>query len=449
MRIKVIVIILFQTCALKAQVWNPTGLGSDTINGRSVNALYDYNDTLYIGGNFSTLGGMPIQTCGTWDGFNYDSIGFFNGAPNAFLKQNNSLFAGGLFYSINGNTNIKHVANYLGNKQWSSLWGGSPNSQVYSLQSYNGDLYAAGIFSNINGNPANRIARWDGNQWYALGGGLSGSVTTAHCMAVFQGELYVGGLFNSANGVPANFIAKWNGTNFSAVGGGTDDVVFSMVIDTISNRLICGGNFYTAGGIPCPYNVAAWDGTSWYSIGSGPPLGSQYFSPLDMAFYRGKLFATGQDKFVNNSGDSINYIGMFDGNDWQPLGKGLDNAGLALAVYKDELYVGGYFDKAGDSVAHKIARWYMPPVTTNNTEKTNNIKISPNPFKEKICITNLPPTYTTASVTDITGREIYSQSLNTFQTQQEICLDKLQAGVYFFTLTSKQRNISFKIVKNN
>jgi hypothetical protein len=42
---------------------------------------------------------------------------------------------------------------------------------------------------------------------------------------------------------------------------------------------------------------------------------------------------------------------------WEPLGKGLNNLPSTLAIYKDELYVCGDFDSAGDVKTDLIARW--------------------------------------------------------------------------------------------
>jgi hypothetical protein len=39
------------------------------------------------------------------------------------------------------------------------------------------DVYVGGVFTDAGGNPnADRIARWDGSAWQALGGGLNNAV---------------------------------------------------------------------------------------------------------------------------------------------------------------------------------------------------------------------------------------------------------------------------------
>ena len=54
---------------------------------------------------------------------------------------------------------------------------GAINRQVSAIAVSGTDLYVGGFFTDAGGNPnADRIARWDGSQWQALGGGLSSSV---------------------------------------------------------------------------------------------------------------------------------------------------------------------------------------------------------------------------------------------------------------------------------
>jgi hypothetical protein len=79
------------------------------------------------------------------------------------------------------------------------------------------DLFAGGEIVRAGGKPVNRIARWDGRAWSALGSGLNGTV---RAIAVSGGSLFVGGDFTEAGGVRANGIARWDGRAWSALGGG-------------------------------------------------------------------------------------------------------------------------------------------------------------------------------------------------------------------------------------
>jgi len=78
----------------------------------------------------------------------------------------------------------------------------------------NGDLYVAGTFTSMNGVPVNRIARWNGSVWSALGTGINNAVTA---LRVFhQTNVIATGSFNLAGGWQVNGIARWDGSAWLA-----------------------------------------------------------------------------------------------------------------------------------------------------------------------------------------------------------------------------------------
>src|SRR5689334_7494186 len=102
------------------------------------------------------------------------------------------------------------------NADWSAEFGrlSSADSTVYALAAFDDGstpaIYAAGSFSRITDLAANRIARWDGSSWSALGSGIGGGLVAA--LAVFDDPsgpaLFAGGNFSSAGAVPASGIAR-------------------------------------------------------------------------------------------------------------------------------------------------------------------------------------------------------------------------------------------------
>ena len=107
-----------------------------------------------------------------------------------------------------------------GDENWDNRFGlpGVEGGEVNSVAvTNNGDIYIAGRFTQAGNIDANHIARWDGNQFHALGEGLN-DVPSA---IVTDGtNIYAVGSFTSAGFVSANGIARWNGTEWSAVGTG-------------------------------------------------------------------------------------------------------------------------------------------------------------------------------------------------------------------------------------
>ncbi len=135
----------------------------------------------------------------------------------------------------------------------------------------NGDVYAGGYFrvQAVNG-IANNIARWDGTNWWALGSGIDPCVGGGVAALALgpNGDVFAGGGFNSAGGQPAINVARWDGTNWYSVGGGLNSSV--RVLSFVGDRLYAGGYFAGAIGRTNGFGRAAvWDGTQWQAVGSG------------------------------------------------------------------------------------------------------------------------------------------------------------------------------------
>lgn len=141
----------------------------------------------------------------------------------------------------------------------------------------NGDLVAGGDFTTVGGVAVNRLARWNGINWLALGTGVSFPTApfpnptpdaTLHALTTLpNGDLVVGGSFALAGGVAANCIARWNGTTWSSMGSGTSPIVHALRA-LPNGDVLAGGDFTTAGGAPAS-RMARWNGTAWTSLGSG------------------------------------------------------------------------------------------------------------------------------------------------------------------------------------
>src|ERR1035437_9506149 len=127
---------------------------------------------------------------------------------------------------------------------WVSLGGlpGSDDTVNAAAVDGAGNLYIAGYFTIVGDTIANRVAKWNGNSWSALGAGLNSNVWA---LAVSGTNLYAGGEFTSAGGTPANFIARWNGNAWSALASGMDGVVYALAVS--GTTLHAGGAFATAG----------------------------------------------------------------------------------------------------------------------------------------------------------------------------------------------------------
>ena len=231
----------------------------------------------------------------------------------------------------------------LTNAQNWELMGLQDVGHVNDIALYNGDLYITGTFETIDGVQMGGMAMWDGTSWQPIGSGFLNSASPGHgnCMEVYNNELYVGGVFTTVDGTAANKIAKWNGTTWSAVGGGLSMMGVARDFLHLGDKLYIGGTVYGACNTP-DVNMVSWDGNSYATVGSGeltnlPGITGGYV--LSLCDFNGDLYAagvfTGVDGAVCSSG-----IARWDGTSWSGLPSGLPHQqGMDVAVLGGNLTI--------------------------------------------------------------------------------------------------------------
>ena len=289
------------------------------------------------------------------------------------------------------------------------------------------DLYAGGYFTTAGGAPANRVAKWNGTTWSALGTGLDDNVDA---LAVSGTDLYVAGRFSRAGGVPANNVAKWTGTTWSALGTGLDGAASALAVS--GTDVYVGGGFITAGGVPAN-NVAKWNGTAWSALGTGVN-----------GFGASALAVSGSDVYVGGNfnmagGVAANCVAKWNGTAWSALGTGDIGAVVALAVGPNgQLYAGGFFTTVGDG--SKVTAYfgiYDPSVVSGLPAATSalagGLLVWPNPAPGlgavQVQLNGAAPG--TITLDDALGRRVRTQAIAAPARTAWLDLTGLTPGVYF------------------
>ncbi len=379
------------------QQWSPlTGAGGTGVIGfATVAATYDDGDgvDLYVGGRFLTAGGVPVNGIARWDGTAWSALedpggiglsgsGIAGAEALAVFDDGSgpALYVGGSF-PIAGGIAANNIARWDGS-QWSPLPGVAEvgtDGAVLALAVYDDGsgpaLYVGGTFERAGGITAHTMARWDGQQWQALGWGdeFGDHVST---LAVFDHDtgpaLYAGGDFDTVSGVAWNHIARWNGAAWTPlVGPGGPGVAgvgarvhdLEVFDDGAGPRLFVAGDFATVGGISAR-RVATWDGTAWAPLVGGVGAGLDSLLRAFAVHDDGggpTLYATGP---LFSAGSAAGR-GVFRwlGDDWQflasPSGNGITAAAYTAHSHDDgsgpALHVGGDLEIDGQS--HGLARW--------------------------------------------------------------------------------------------
>ncbi len=369
------------------KTWQPLGTGATNGLNGWVWGLATIGTNLYVGGLFTTAGGIVVNRIAKWNGSNWSALAGsggigVDGPVTALLVRGTDLYVSGWFTHAGGIPAL-NIAKWDGTN-WTALGAGlSATGAVQAMAIMGNTLYAtSNILDPALGGPGNLIAKWDLTTltWspFAV---MNDAVET---FLVDGTNLYAGGQFTIIGGVAANNIAKWNGTVWSPLGSGTDYYIGGAGLKMMSGILYTGGRFTHAGGNAANY-IAKWDGSAWSSFGTGINNGMDA-SVESFAVMGTDLIASGG--FTTAQGVSAYSIAKWNGTTWSPLGSGMNNGVWRLAVIGDDLYAGGVFTIAGGVSANYIAKYSCGTATSvgeNKTEHTLPLHFQleqnyPNPF---------------------------------------------------------------------
>lgn len=257
---------------------------------------------------------------------------------------NNLLLVTGNFENANS-INVNQIASWNG-MAWDSLGQGMiSGGSAYDITTFNHDIYASGnVLNDLN----HFLGRWDGFSWDTIGLGINGAIGA---FKELNGNLFIGGDFFNVNGQPAKFFAKYHPSGWSTFPTSTWNGGGVFAIEVYNNEIFCAGNFYdTISGIN---RICKWDGNSFVSIGNG--ITGSFSSVTAMIVYKNELYIGGY--FTTNMGNVSNYIEKWNGNNFIPVGSGTNGTVRCMAIYNDELYIGGDFTTAGGIMANRLAKW--------------------------------------------------------------------------------------------
>jgi RHS repeat-associated protein len=250
---------------------------------RTIKAIHAMNGDFYIGGNFtnSNIQFVAELVAGStnWSAVATNRL---NGSVWAIADFDNTLYIGGDFTAAGTNTSVQYLARLV-NGDWQPV-GSGVNARVCALTAHNGRLFVGGEFTVAGGlTNANLIACWDGTNWSSINNGLNNGVmptsfsseevstcfptNRVSAIASRGDEIYVTGHFgtawNGTNGITATNIARafWDDTSqtwqWSALGNGlsysdgTAAIGFAISIKDLSTsgsyEVIVGGAFGVAG----------------------------------------------------------------------------------------------------------------------------------------------------------------------------------------------------------
>lgn len=251
--------------------------GPNTFN--DVGAIAVRDNAIYLGGNFTSMGGQPrnriakVSLDGTLDPtFNPNATGGHIPGIDTIVVTSSDVYVGGDFSSIGGQPRIdlarlNPVTGLVDGGRQSfdpdPLNGVNP-SRVRTLQVSGDSVYVGGDFTTIGGQSRNKIAKISGTtgdvdvQFDAHVSGGSTVGPAIFDLVLARNTLFVAGDFSSIGGAARNNVATLNPptgaevTGFNPnVTGGQRPQVFGIVVT--DEEVYIGGSFTLVGGMPQGY----------------------------------------------------------------------------------------------------------------------------------------------------------------------------------------------------
>jgi trimeric autotransporter adhesin len=324
---------------------------------------------LLVGGEFRAAN-QSFENIASFDGIGWSSFGQIPATVDTILSVSTGTNSQDIYAALRNATVVK-----WNGTAWQQLGGTFSNDlnpgwvlDLAAIPETSGgySLFATGQFARYNGAPASNLARWTGEDWVPVNGGLGpvsvfpdGAAGVTLCPVPFRGAfgLFAGGEFSSAGNVGAHNAAIFSRGTWSPLGqpntfGASDDV---FAIAQISpDELVIGGRFLSAGGIQMNRIAkrTSSSATPWVQLGSGMNDNVSSLASLGS----GQFLAGGA--FTSAGDTPANRIARWDGRSWNSLGSGLNGIVNTIVVLPSgEFVVSGSFTSAGGTPARGIAKW--------------------------------------------------------------------------------------------
>ena len=228
-----------------------------------------FNNTLFVCGAFTSVNGVAANSIAQWDGTTWRPLGTgyvatgssYSAGIAAMAVNGSTLYVGGEFTAIGG-VSASHVASWNGSA-WAAMSTGLDNAVIDMTfhTTYDGLLYAVGTFTG-------KVAKWSGSSWSTVGtvNGDIGSVVS------FGGQLFVAQWYYSSSTYmtsPSTFIAMWDGSSWSTTFAAISSSTYKMAgasFGTYNGSLFMQGGFTTLG---YTGQIAANRIAQYLGIGSG------------------------------------------------------------------------------------------------------------------------------------------------------------------------------------
>lgn len=442
----------------KASSWNPpvqVFFGPVLIFEEDVvTTLSPFGNKVYIGGEFSTIGGQFRNhlaaldaTTGQATSWNPDvRLSPMSGDPyvNKIKINKGIIYVAGYFDSV-GNVVRRSMAAIDALTGTPTNWNPDVNGQVFDLALAGDKFYVCGSFDSVGGQSRKYLAALNVSD---------GKVTSWNpqadefvwSLAVDGNIVYTGGEFFSIGGQSRAGLAAidagtglataWNPNPNFGPGNPPGSIIYK--INVSGGTIYAGGLFRYIGSQNRKY-IAAIDANTGNPTAWNPGANQ---TVLDILVNGNTVFVCGS--FDSVGGQSRSRLAAIDRTtgvvaSWNPriqniLSLGAPNVGT-LAIGGDKLYAGGRFRAIAGVPRFGIAAYSGVPTIVGTLSESNPMKVYPNPSSDRIRIDYLlpdPDTKLSLEVLDGFGRRMLQQENLSISTNLDISF--LEKGLYIIVV---------------
>lgn len=290
-----------------------------------VSFLVEHDGLLYVGGSFTTAGGVTVNNAFAWDGASVLPLGSGLAAPVVGAAVIDGVVA---FASSAGNWSGRVALWQDGG--WNEILSGV---NVVSIAAWDGGLAVSCWERYWTYFTSSSLRSWRAGAWTSLGG-LASRVMTG-----LAGGLVLEADTDAVPGIVSPGIIAHDGAAFRAAfapGDGCDDGFYAL--EPVGDAVIAAGDFRIAGGVAIDRAAFAWD-LGWMPWGSASGLGADG-SFEEVALVGGQTYGIYAHFEVDYVAAEFCWLNWQDGEaTWQRMPLSQAWSGARFVPDGDDLYV--------------------------------------------------------------------------------------------------------------
>ncbi len=324
-----------------------------TPNG-AVYAIAKYGNTLYLGGEFRSLGtptGNFAIAGSSTSNFITETSSVSGRVFTVISDGNNGWYVGGSFEGVGTATNINNLAHFTSSGVVDTNFSPNPDAPVFALLLQGSVLYVGGNFTTLGGQSRTRFGAVDATTGAATSLNLTAS-SFVSTFAIRSGILYVGGAFTTFGGSSRTRLAAVDLTSglVTAWDPGANAFVEELLAST--SGVYVAGSFTTLGGLARNYlsEVDASGSTTAFNPSPNSPVYALASDGTDLFVGGGFTSIGGSTRYALSSFNLTSQTL----NAWDPSQGMAAGPIYALATNSGSVYAGGLVASVNSATVYNV-----------------------------------------------------------------------------------------------